>query len=174
MPLEFASPRRSAAPGSVATSRAATSRAVPDSTPAAGAPTEQHEQVVRGVHNAVPSPPSVGGIMSSSQFPWELDPEVPPDRPAPPTEYAAASASAAERARFRGVRKVNTPLARESNATEPGGVLSQVGFAEAPARRWDDQMFENRLKHALGNTNRRKIVAPSPRSARGAPTRGRV
>jgi len=49
------------------------------------------------------------------------------------------------------VRKVNTALAGESS-TLPGGVLNQSNFPEAPNRRWDDQIFENRLKQAISSS----------------------
>lgn len=85
-----------------------------------------------------------------SAFPWEPELNVAPDRPAPPKEYAACSASLAERARFRGVKRVeNQNSYRESNPGEPGGVLSQAGFPEPAPKRWDDQLFESRLKHAI-------------------------
>ena len=71
---------------------------------------------------------------------------VAPDQPAPPKEYAAENASLPERARFRGVRKVDTPLAGESQPRELGGVLNQSNFPEAAPKRWDDKLFETRLK----------------------------
>lgn len=76
-------------------------------------------------------------------FPWEMEADVPPERPAPPKDYAAAGASISERARYRGVKKVDTVLVRESY-DEPGGVLSQAGFPHPAPKRWDDQLFENR------------------------------
>ena len=59
---------------------------------------------------------------------------------------------------------MNTHLARESNSHEPGGVLSQAGFPDAAPRRWDDQIFENRLKHALQSVPRKPRSQASPRS----------
>ena len=55
---------------------------------------------------------------------------------------------------------MNTHLARESNSDEPGGVLSQAGFPDAAPRRWDDAMFEARLKTAVSG---RPTPRPTPR-----------
>ena len=89
-------------------------------------------------------------VAAATRFPWEPAVNVPPTQCAPPKEYAAADAGFAERARFRGVRKVDTPLAGES-FPEPGGILNQGNFAQMAPRRWDDLAFENRLKHAIGH-----------------------
>ena len=100
-------------------------------------------------------------------FPWEPEADVPSDRPAPPKEYASQMASASERARFRGVRRVEGATGsnhKESYPAAEGGVLSQALYAEAAPRRWDDQVFENRLKHALQASAARK-KPPTPRSA---------
>ena len=78
-------------------------------------------------------------------------------------------ASATERARFRGVKKVDGMGSnhRESYAAEEGGVLSQANFPEPAPRRWDDQVFENRLKHALSQTvsKPKKTPGAGPSSA---------
>ena len=103
---------------------------------------------------------------SARPYPWAVDANVPSSQPAPPKEYATASASATERARFRGVRRVDTPLARESCA-EAGGVLTQAGFPDAAPRRWDDQQFENRLKQQLS------VDRPRPKPRAKAVTTGR-
>ena len=76
-------------------------------------------------------------------------------------------ASASERARFRGVRHVvgaSGSNHKESFPSAEGGVLSQAGFAEPAPRRWDDQIFENRLKHALQSVPRKPRPQASPRS----------
>ena len=52
-------------------------------------------------------------VQPATTFPWEMASNVAPDQPAPPKEYAAENASLPERARFRGVCKVDTPLAGE-------------------------------------------------------------
>ena len=75
-----------------------------------------------------------------------------------------------ERARFRGVRKVDSPWTRDSNTHEPGGVLSQAGFPEQGPRRWDDQMFEMRLKHRISDSAN---AGRTPRSAANRTPRGR-
>ena len=81
-------------------------------------------------------------------FPWMPEPHVPPGQPAPPKDYAAVGASMAERSRFRGRKKVETPLAGES-CPEPGGVLNQANFPEAAPRRWDDALFESRIQKLI-------------------------
>ena len=112
-------------------------------------------------------------VLPTSRFPWEPEANVPASRPAPPKEYASSNAAPAERARFRGVRKVDTPLARES-FPEPGGILNQGRFADAAPRRWDDAAFENRLKHAIGQgayTPARTSASRRPASATTRPRR---
>lgn len=77
---------------------------------------------------------------------------VAPEKPAPPEDYAAKNAAPAERHRFRGKAKVegvSGSNARESYPTKEGGILTQAGFPEAAPKRWDDQLFENRIKHML-------------------------
>ena len=98
-------------------------------------------------------------VQPATTFPWEMASNVAPDQPAPPKEYAAENASLPERARFRGVRKVDTPLAGESQPRELGGVLNQSNFPEAAPKRWDDKLFETRLYAKL---------APPPMSTKAA------
>ena len=84
--------------------------------------------------------------------PWQVDVGLNPRRSAPPIEYAdhRCDTSLAERNRFRGVKKVQGAWAGgESHPREDGGIMNQSNFPEQAARRWDDQLFENRLKHQL-------------------------
>ena len=70
-----------------------------------------------------------------ARFPWELgNGIVDANKPAPPADYASRDAAPAERARFRGVKKVETHLAGESYPREAGGVLNQENFPEAAPR----------------------------------------
>ena len=57
-------------------------------------------------------------------------------RPAPPKDYAAPGATAPERARFRGVKRLeDRDSYRESFPKEEGGILSQAGFPQFGARK---------------------------------------
>ena len=82
-----------------------------------------------------------------------------------PGEYASRDAGPAERARFRGVAAVDTPLA---GATVPS-VLYDGEHPEAPRQRWDEKMFETRQKMELvrqkANVNSHAAVARSARKA---------
>ena len=111
-----------------------------------------------------PYVPNVKGV-PATKFPWEMAADVAPTQPAPPKEYASHDARPAERARFRGVRKVDTPLAGESFPRQTGGILNQDNFAAPAPRRWDDQAFENRLKHALSSGAHTPRATPAAKGA---------
>ena len=152
LPGKNGTPRRIRHPGAPV---ADATDAAPTGPPLSDAPRDS------SVVNAAQTDACAGVARSARPtFPWEHTSILRPDDPAPPEQYAAADAGAAERSRYRGVRRVNTHLARESNSDEPGGVLSQAGFPDAAPRRWDDAMFEARLKTAVSG---RPTPRPTPR-----------
>ena len=161
-----------AEPGAAdATAAALTSH--PSFSGAAGLPSDSetvqaHPQLpgINGVPRVLPGAP-VGAVADAvsapeklpdrlgAKCPWELQTaQIAPDKPAPPADYASANANPSERGRFRGKKMVEGAVGsnvRESYPTEEGGILTQAGFPEPAPRRWDDALFENRLKHLLNS-----------------------